>query len=295
MKHLLGALILGTAGLFLFSCQEPATTPDAAANPIRSETIVLPQLAAYFEADSVDGAFFWYDLQNEQLYAFQPQPDRIDTRYPPASTFKILNALIALETGVIGDTSETIPWDGVERGWNRWDRDQTLGTGLKYSALWAYREVARRVYQQDTGAYRRILQEVGYGNQTHGPEIDLFWLDNSLQITPREQIDFLVRLYQNELPFQPQHLAAVKHMMLVKQNERYRLRGKTGWAILDQQNWAWYVGYVETAENVYVFCTQLGKKGTIASDGSFRGTYMNLTYQLVDDLLAGKVEGYPFP
>ena len=53
--------------------------------------------------------------------------------------------MIALESGVIGDENETIPWDGVEREYPFWNRDHTMRSAIGVSAVWFYQELARRI------------------------------------------------------------------------------------------------------------------------------------------------------
>ena len=86
-------------------------------------------------------------------------------------------------------------------------------------------------------------------------DIDSFWLTGDLRITPEDQIQFLKRLYRNELPFSETTLATVKDIMIVEQTPDYIIRAKTGWAT--QSDIGWYVGYVEQDENVYFFATNI--------------------------------------
>ena len=63
----------------------------------------------------------------------------------PASTFKIPNTLIILEEGLIKDQSELIKWDGKEREYASWNKDQTLKSAFHYSCVWCYQRYAREV------------------------------------------------------------------------------------------------------------------------------------------------------
>ena len=66
--------------------------------------------------------------------------ERAETGFLPASTFKIPNALIALETGVVADADGTMfPWDKVVRDFDAWNRDHTLRTAFKASACRSFR------------------------------------------------------------------------------------------------------------------------------------------------------------
>lgn len=191
-------------------------------------------------------------LEDHRIYQYNPE--RNATPFLPASTFKILNSLIALETGVINSDLAILTWDGVERSFPAWNRDLNLRTAFKVSAVWFYQVLARRV------GYDRMQQwvtAVGYGNQDMGSaeDIDTFWLTGNIRITPEEQIQFLRRLYNNDLPFSERTIATVKDIMIVEQTPDYTIRAKTGWAL--ESGIGWYVGYVEQGEGVYFFATNI--------------------------------------
>ena len=62
------------------------------------------------------------------------------------------------------------------------------------------------------------------------PEVSIsFWLDGALRISAMEQVDFLRKLYRNELPFKVEHQRLVKDIMIVEAGRDWILRAKTGW------------------------------------------------------------------
>lgn len=197
------------------------------------------------------GEFILYDLKNEQSFVFGQ--NNAEKNYLPASTFKILNSLIILETEVMKDEKEKIAWDGVDRGWEKWNQDHNLETGIKYSVVWLYQELARRVGKE---RMQKWVKKTAYGNTIIGDEIDTFWLKGKLRITPKQQVDFLKRLYHNELPFSQKNMDIVKRILINEKTNEYVLRGKTGWAV-KKQDIGWYVGYLETKENVYFFANRI--------------------------------------
>ncbi|MBE7382778.1 MAG: class D beta-lactamase [Leptolyngbya sp. SIO1E4] len=213
---------------------------------------VAPDFAPHFQDLGIEGSILIYDLNRDLTY--QHNRDRNATPFLPASTFKILNSMIALETGVIANDLAILTWDGVERSFPAWNRDLNIRTAFKVSAVWFYQVLARRI------GHERMQQWVaaaGYGNQTIGSAeaIDTFWLSGDIRITPEEQIQFLQRLYNNDLPFSEETLATVKDIMIVEQTPDYIMRAKTGWAT--QSDIGWYVGYVEQGENAYFFATNI--------------------------------------
>lgn len=209
----------------------------------------------HFEQLGVNGSIIIYDLNGDRTYQYNPS--RNDTAFLPASTYKIPNSLIALETGVIKDDVAVLTWDGIERGFNgspfaQWNQDLNIRLAFKYSAVWFYQVLARRIGHQ---RMQDFVNQIEYGNQNIGTEedIDKFWLSGELRITPREQIAFLRRLYQNDLPFDRRTMDLVKDIAIAEPTPDYVLRAKTG--LVD--NIGWYVGYLEQNENVYFFATNL--------------------------------------
>jgi beta-lactamase class D len=127
-----------------------------------------------------------------------------------------------------------------------------MQSAFKYSVVWYYQELARRV----GGAKQKYwLDKAHYGNADTSGGIDRFWLTGKLRITPEQQIDFLQRLYKNQLPFSRRSMDIVRRIMIAEQTPKYALRAKTGWSEQDSLSIGWYVGYVEKENNVYFFAT----------------------------------------
>ncbi len=209
----------------------------------------------HFANLGINGSIIVYDLNRDSFY--QHNPSRNNTAFLPASTYKIPNSLIALETGVIKNDVAVLTWDGIERGFNgspfaQWNQDLNLRLAFKYSAVWFYQVLARRIGHQ---RMEEFVSKIEYGNQNIGgkEDIDKFWLEGELRITPKEQITFLRRLYQNDLPFSPRTIDLVKDIAIIEQTPDYVLRAKTGLT----SEIGWYVGYLEQNENVYFFATNL--------------------------------------
>lgn len=195
------------------------------------------QLGFYFEKYGVDGSFMLFDPQEDRYYTYEA--DRTEEEFLPASTFKILNSLIALETGVIADTNVVLKWDGKDRGNPNWNKDQDMREAFRNSTVWFYQELARRVGQKRMQHYVKMSE---YGNENIEGGIDKFWLEGDLRISMRDQLTFLRKLYRNELPFSRSTMEKVKSIMTYLKTEKYTVHAKTGWAA--QQNIGWFVGFV---------------------------------------------------
>jgi beta-lactamase class D len=216
----------------------------------QTTTAPVPNLGQAFQDLSIDGSIVIYDKNNDRFY--EHNPNRNTTAFFPLSTFKILNALISLETGVIRDDLTVLTWDGVQRQFPTWNRDTNLRQAFKDSTVWFYQVLARK---NGHDRMQKFVQQANYGNQQIGTpdQIDRFWLDGPLQITPQQEIEFLRRLERNDLPFSQRVIDLVKDIMIIERTPKYTLRGKTGWG----GSVGWIVGYLEQGSNVYFFATNI--------------------------------------
>jgi len=231
----------------------------------------------YFAACNVEGCFVLYDLENNQLTVSNPECCK--TGFLPASTFKIFNSLVALETGVVAGKSFLIKWDGKDYGNADWNRDQTLESAFKVSAVWYYKEIARRIGEDRMQDW---LNRAEYGNMNTDGGIDLFWLRGGLRITPIEQALFLSQLVKETLPFSKVNQQMVKEIMLEKNQDGYRFGAKTGWGVLaDKTNIGWLVGYILKNGKWYTFATKIESKTEIKG---FQQMRRDITAQILGQL-----------
>lgn len=210
--------------------------------------LALPEFAGRAEAVTV----LLENSASNRRYVFNTK--RASIRYSPASTFKILNTLIALEEKTIASDETVIKWDGTVHDFPDWNKDQTLRTAFKASCVWFYQQLAEKVTLKK---YREYLRKVTFGNAATGKSVKTFWLDSSLKISAREQILFLKALHAQKLPFSAQNLAILRQIMLVDGSKSYRLYAKTGWVMQANPQIGWYVGYVETKDDTWFFAINL--------------------------------------
>ncbi len=172
----------------------------------------------------------------------------------PASTFKILNSLIVLETGVLPDAETVVPWDGVERDVTVWNQDHCLRTGIEASAVWAYQELAREVGRE---RMQQWVTRADYGSHDIGDSIDQFWLSGDLRISPLEQLDFLERLSLRELPFRTEVQDSVSEILVRESGDDRTWSHKTGSVPGEDPNLGWLVGMSEHDGRTFVFAMNL--------------------------------------
>lgn len=238
--------------LFFFSCvNEKAATPVIPKESYQKK--VTPAFQTILDSSDVHGAILILDPVARQYHS--NDFDWCEKGQLPASTFKIPNSIIAFETGVVAHDSVLFAWDGTQRALKIWEQDLLFRDAFKFSCVPCYQEVARK-----TGVTRmnQFLDTLDYGNIiVDSTNLDLFWLTGTATITPFQQIDFLKRFYQSELPIMDRTKKMVRDMMVLDEKTSYTLFGKTGWSVDQGKNNGWFVGFVETNGKVWYFATNV--------------------------------------
>jgi beta-lactamase class D len=201
-------------------------------------------LKAFFDKNGVTGCFALFDNGHNEFTIHNLKRYR-DSAYSPASTFKIVNALIGFETGKIINESMVLPFEGKPRAIEQWNRDLRFDSAFKLSAVWYFQEIARRI-GRDT--MKRFLDSLQYGNMNTGNNIDSFWLNNTLKIRPDEQLGLMKKLYFNQLNtlFTNRSMNKVKDVMLMELTDKYALSYKTGLTYTEAGHpLGWVVGWIE--------------------------------------------------
>lgn len=208
-------------------------------------------LTQLFEKYNAKGSLVISSLDGAKNYIYNAP--RAGKRMTPASTFKILNTLIALDENVI-DEEKIFIWDKTDKGWRAWNKNQTLKAAFQISCVWCYQEIARKL---NHNVYKKHMKNIDYGNAKTGPKLDTFWLNGRLKISSFEQIELLKKIYKNKLPYSKEHINVLKSMMQLKRTPVYEISGKTGWATSSSVPIGWFVGYIKTKDDVYFFATNL--------------------------------------
>ena len=273
MYRALVHVLLFIAGGLFFSCSPNNVAVD-------------DSLKKYFDENKVNGTFGLFDNGQGQFSIYN-LPRFKDSAYLPASTFKIVNSLIGLETGRIVNEKMVIKWDGVIRKFpggdtaTAWNKDLTMAEAFKVSAVPYYQEVARRI-GKDT--MQHWLDTLGYaakyGKAVIKSKIDTFWLDNSIKITADEQLGLVKKLYFDQLPFRKQTTQdIVKSVMLQEDNANYKLSYKTGWGFTENGDaLGWIVGWIEENKHPYFFAMNV--------EGPHDTDMKTLRLKILKDILA---------
>lgn len=234
--------------------------------------VVVPEFGNILKDFKVKGSILIFDLDKNTNYSNDFTWAK--TGHLPASTFKIPNSIVALETGVVKNDSVVFKWNGEKRSQKTWEQDLTFKKAFQVSCVPCYQEIARGIGLNRMKSY---LKKFEYNKMVFDAKtIDNFWLEGESKISQTQQIDFLKRLYFSELPISERTESIMKNIMEIEKTDEYILRGKTGWGFNNKIDNGWIVGYIEIDKKVYFFATNIEPGETFDID-DFRTVRINAT------------------
>lgn len=233
--------------------------------------------SSYFQG--LNGSAVMY-LPGENLYMVYNE-ELSSTRRSPCSTFKIISSLIGMEHGVIAEDNSVRKWSG-ETFWNdSWNRDIGFKDAFQTSCVWYFRKVADDLGQE---VIQKELNRLKYGNcdisdwegrlnnNNNNRSLTGFWIESSLKISPKEQVEVLERIFGETSAYSEASLSLLKDAMKTVDSDApdMVLYGKTGLGksrgiLVD----AWFTGFAETDRGNVYFCVYLGesdKEGVSSAD-----------------------------
>ena len=234
--------------------------------------VVVSEFGEILDSLKINGSVLILDFQKDIYYS----NDFIWAKsgHLPASTFKIPNSIIALETGVVKSDSVVFKWNGEKRSQKTWEQDLTFKKAFQVSCVPCYQEIARKIGLKRMKSY---LKKLDYNTMVFNENtLDNFWLEGESKISQIQQIDFLKKLYFSELSISKRTETIMKDIMEIENTDQYILRGKTGWGFNNKIDNGWIVGYIEKDKKVYFFATNIEPGENFDMD-NFRTARINLT------------------
>ena len=204
-----------------------------------SHTSRMQEIPLLFNEAQTQAVFVIYD--GVQLQSYGNDLTRAQMDYVPASTFKMLNALIGLQHKKT-NVNEVFKWQGEKQFLKAWEKDMTLAEAMQVSAVPVYQELARRIGHD---LMQKEVKRVGFGNTDIGHQVDNFWLVGPLKITPEQEVKFAYQLATKSLPFDAAVQQQVKEMLYIERRGDAKLYAKSGWASDVSPQVGWYTGWVE--------------------------------------------------
>ena len=273
--HLLPLLFL------FFSCAEQETIVETETPELVEKELDAPAFQALLDSADLKGAILVYDLANDQYHSNNYEWAKAG--HLPASTYKIPNSIIGLETGVAEDDSTIFEWDGEPKMFARWEQDLIFKDAFHFSCVPCYQDLARNIGVE---AMNEHLTKFEYGNKMIDlTNLDMFWLEGDFEISQFGQIEFLKKLHLSELLITERTEKIIKRMIVIDQEEDYVLRGKTGWSRQDDIDNGWFVGYIEVEGKIYFFATNIEPKNNAEFDvNAFFKIRMAITMEALREL-----------
>lgn len=184
----------------------------------------------------------------------------------PYSTFKLANALIGLDAGVIAGADAPLPWDkravpDEKRYLDAWRKPHTLRSAIKVSAVPQFRTLARTIGEQRMVAG---LEKLDYGNKSIGGGIDQFWLRGELRISAAQQLAFVDALARGKLAVSQPAQAVVREISELERRGDRVLHGKTGSGMVEDGSGrflVWQVGWIEKGTEIVPYAAWLEVTG----------------------------------
>jgi beta-lactamase class D len=215
-------------------------------DPLAAGATQRADLEAVFAENGVAGTFALYDVDHLTLI----NAERAQTRLVPASTFKIANTIVALETGVVKDENEIIPYGGRPQPFKTWEKDMSMREAIALSAVPIYQELGRRIGLERYGEW---LARLDFGNRQTGTIVDTFWLDGPLEISAVEEARFAARLAQQKLDASIRSQSIARDIIRLESRDGKVLYGKTGWRFSSTPNLGCWTGWVEQNGKISAF------------------------------------------
>ena len=252
--------VLGIGVLFL----APITTVTAGLDDVyqfSGKNAVYEDLSSYFKG--YKGSFVLYDPSKNQYQIYNREMS--EQRISPNSTYKIYSALFALESNVISTNNNNQFWDGKIYPYKEWNQNQNLSTALGRSVNWYFQNTDREVGRKQLQDY---FHKIKYGNEDISGNLDSYWMESSLKISPIEQVQLLFQLEENHWGFKAENIKAVNKAILIDVQKNGHLYGKTGTGMINGKNVnGWFIGFVDKGENRYYFAINIQNK-----DGQAQGS-----------------------
>ncbi|MGL6113423.1 MAG: class D beta-lactamase [Cetobacterium sp.] len=210
-----------------------------------------------FMENKAQGTFVLYDESTNEFIGYNKE--RAEELFYPASTFKIYNSLIGLNSGAVKDTKEIFyKYDGEKVYLKSWERDSNLEYAMKVSQVPAYQLLAKKIGMKEM---KKQIDILNFGNKEIGNKIDKFWLEGPLKVSAIDQVELLNKLGNGRLPYPIEIQREVQNITILEKGSDWILHGKTGWATNNIKiPVGWFVGWVEKNGKIYSFALNMDLK-----------------------------------
>ncbi|WP_300753615.1 class D beta-lactamase [Janthinobacterium sp.] len=190
-----------------------------------------------------------------------------DERVTPASTFNIAVSLMGYDSAILRD--EHTPRLPFKAGYADWNPDWRMATDptswIHHSTVWYAQQVTT---QLGDAQFQRYIKNFNYGNQDVSGDVGknngltMSWIASSLKISPVEQVAFLRKMVNRQLPVSAHAYEMTSRLTsLGILPNGWEVHGKTGTAspVLAngkddlKHSYGWFVGWASKGGRTVVF------------------------------------------
>jgi beta-lactamase class D len=206
------------------------------------------------------GCFLLYNLRTGTFE--KKMGETCQQRFPACSTFKVPLAVMTFDSKVLKDEKQILKWDGKKRFLETWNQDQNAASWMTYSVIWFSQKLTPKLGKKRIQKY---LQDFQYGNQDISTGITEAWLqrpnnpEGFLGINAYEQVDFMKKLWRNELPVSKESMELTQQITFLEISPNgYKLSGKTGSNFYDDHQklqLGWFIAHISKGDNEYIAVT----------------------------------------
>ncbi len=208
-----------------------------------------------------------------------------EVRSSPASSFKIPLALMGSDAGILtGKHSPAWLYQDAYKTWNAdWKKTTDPASWLQDSVVW-YSQVLVKTLGQPR--FQKYVDVFSYGNRDlsgehQTPQVlpQAVWVSSTLQISPIEQIAFLRKFVNRDLPVSSKAYELTSAIVPVfKTSDGWVVHGKTGTGfqaaksgeINSNRQFGWFVGWADNDKGTIVFAKLIRDDGKVSSRAGFR-------------------------
>lgn len=198
---------------------------------------------------NAEGCFLLYNL-TKQSFEKEVGGDFCKERFSASSTFKVPLAVMAFDSGVLKDENQILKWDKKIGDREVLNKDHNAKTWMSDSVVWFSQRITPRLGKRKLEKY---LEYFNYGNQDLRGGRDIAWLispskEVALKISAYEQIDFLKKLWTDDLPATEAALKLTREITFLETSPQgRRLSGKTGSNFFDEEktiHLGWFIAHL---------------------------------------------------
>jgi len=239
--------------------REQSQAPDEGVQNEENNGVTINRVDFSGNFNGINGCAVLFDFKDNQYSVYNEGLAVMQAS--PYSTFKIISALMGIHADVIESQASTMNYNGTQYPVPEWNDNLSLDKAFNTSCVWFFRQVIDAVGE---GSVQQGLEELQYGNcdisEWRGSgangmeELNGFWLNSSLKISPMEQVQVLSAIFEGESIYSANEVIILKDIMYIEDVNGKKIYGKTGTGADGE---AWFVGFAEKNDEREYFAIYL--------------------------------------